>query len=216
MDHKKKLMLGTFGFICIFIIAGLGYKVLSKYYKPEMKIKVYETQEPEAEKTEIIETKNPEEEQTKEPIEEQIDGSETKENLAPDFTVVNKDGEEVKFSDYVGKPIVLNFWASWCPPCKSEMPTFNKVSEEMQGEVIFLMVNMVDGMRETVDIGKAYVEKEGYTFTVLYDNEQMAANTYGITSLPTTVFINKDGQLIAGVEGAIDEETLLEGIRMIQ
>ena len=134
---------------------------------------------------------------------------------APDFTVENADGEEVKLSDYVGKPIVLNFWASWCSPCKSEMPEFNAAWEELEGEVQFLMVNMTDGARETVESAQEYVEGEGFTFPVLFDTESNAAITYGVYSLPTTYFIDAGGYAIAQARGAIDAETLQKGIDMI-
>lgn len=134
---------------------------------------------------------------------------------APDFTVENADGEEVKLSDYVGKPIVLNFWASWCSPCKSEMPEFNAAWEELEGEVQFLMVNMTDGSRETVDTAKEYVEGEGFTFPVLFDTNSEAAIAYGAYSLPTTYFIDAEGYLVARAVGAIDGETLQKGLDLI-
>ena len=134
---------------------------------------------------------------------------------APDFTVENANGEEVKLSDYVGKPIVLNFWASWCSPCKSEMPEFNAAWEELEGEVQFLMVNMTDGSRETVDTAKEYVEGEGFTFPVLFDTNSEAAIAYGAYSLPTTYFIDAEGYLVARAVGAIDGETLQKGLDLI-
>lgn len=134
---------------------------------------------------------------------------------APDFTVENADGEEVKLSDYVGKPIVLNFWASWCSPCKSEMPEFNAAWEELEGEVQFLMVNMTDGSRETVDTAKEYVEGEGFTFPVLFDTNSEAAIAYSAYSLPTTYFIDAEGYLVARAVGAIDGETLQKGLDLI-
>lgn len=134
---------------------------------------------------------------------------------APDFTVLDAQGNSVKLSDYFGTPIVLNFWASWCPPCKSEMPEFQTVFEDVGGDVQFLMVNMTDGSRETVDTAKAFIEKTGYTFPVLFDNEQEAAYRYGISSIPSTLFIDAQGNVVAGSEGAIDEDTLRAGIKMI-
>lgn len=134
---------------------------------------------------------------------------------APDFTVVDAEGEEVKLSDYVGKPIVLNFWASWCSPCKSEMPEFNEAWEELDGEVQFLMVNMTDGARETVESAKEYVEGEGFTFPVLFDTQSEAAIAYSAYSLPTTYFIDAEGYLVARAVGAIDGDTLQRGLDMI-
>lgn len=134
---------------------------------------------------------------------------------APDFTVENGDGEEVKLSDYVGKPIVLNFWASWCSPCKSEMPEFNEAWEELDGEVQFLMVNMTDGARETVDTAKEYVEGQGFSFPVFFDTGSEAAMAYSAYSLPTTYFIDAEGYVVARAVGAIDRDTLQKGLDLI-
>ncbi|NMA64620.1 MAG: TlpA family protein disulfide reductase [Clostridiaceae bacterium] len=135
---------------------------------------------------------------------------------AIDFIVYDYDGNEVALFDYIGTPIVLNFWASWCGPCRMEMPHFNKVSEEYSNdELIFLMVDLVDGQRETVEKGKNYVEENGFTFTVLFDTDQNAAYTYQIRSIPSTLFIDSEGYVEAGVEGAIDETTLRRGISLI-
>lgn len=134
---------------------------------------------------------------------------------APDFTAVDADGTEVKLSDYVGKPIVLNFWASWCSPCKSEMPEFNAAWEELEGEVQFLMVNMTDGARETVESAREYVEGEGFTFPVLFDTKSEAAIAYSAYSLPTTYFIDAEGYVTARAVGAIDGETLQKGLDLI-
>ena len=134
---------------------------------------------------------------------------------APDFTVENADGEEVKLSDYVGKPIVLNFWASWCSPCKSEMPDFNEAWEELGEEVHFLMVNMTDGSRETVDTAKEYVEEQGFSFPVFFDTQSQAAIAYGAYSLPTSYFIDAEGYVVARAVGAIDRDTLQKGLDLI-
>ena len=134
---------------------------------------------------------------------------------APDFTVYDIDGNEVKLSDFFGKPIVVNFWASWCGPCKMEMPDFNEKYLEIGDDVTFLMVNMTDGSRETVDIAAAFIAEQGYTFPVFYDTASSAAITYSVYSLPTTFFIDADGNAIAQATGAIDAATLQKGIDMI-
>lgn len=138
--------------------------------------------------------------------------------LAPDFMIQDFDGNEVSFLDYVGKPIVLNFWASWCPPCKKEMPDFEEVFLEMGDDITFMMVDMVDrkGGRETVEVGKSFIEHQEFTFPVYFDVNQEAALTYGVYSLPTTIFINSKGEIVTGVQGAIDKEMLLQGIGMIR
>ncbi|MBP1577196.1 MAG: TlpA family protein disulfide reductase [Oscillospiraceae bacterium] len=133
---------------------------------------------------------------------------------APDFTVYDKDGGEVKLSDYFGKPIVLNFWASWCGPCKMEMPDFDEKNKELGDKVQFLMINATGG-RETLETATQFIEKSGYTFPVFYDTDQMAAYLYQIYSLPTTYFINADGEITAYAAGAINSDILQKGIDMI-
>ncbi len=135
---------------------------------------------------------------------------------APDFTVFDKNGKEVKLSDFAGKPAVVNFWASWCGPCQMEMPDFEEKYRELGGEINFLMVNMTDGSRETVKIASAFIEKKGYTFPVYYDTESNAAITYNVYSLPTTYFIDSSGHVTAQTTGAIDGGTLQKGIDMIK
>jgi len=141
--------------------------------------------------------------------------SEKAKTKAPDFTVVDANGEETKLSDMLGAPVVLNFWASWCPPCKSEMPEFDKVNGDLGDKVRFMMVDLTDGQRETMATGAKYISDQGYTFPVYFDTEQSAAYAYGIQAIPTTVFIDKDGYIVTVAQGAIDENTLRKGIEMI-
>lgn len=152
--------------------------------------------------------------------EETIQGTEATETepaviLAPDFTVVDADGNQVTLRDFIGKPVVLNFWASWCGPCKSEMPDFDAAYAEQGEQIYFLMVNMTDGSRETVDSAKEFIAESGYSFPVYFDTQYSAAIAYGVMSLPTTYFIDAEGVAVARASGAIDAETLQMGIDMI-
>ena len=134
---------------------------------------------------------------------------------APDFTVYDIDGNEVKLSDYLGKPVVLNFWASWCGPCKMEMPDFDEKAKELERKVQFLMVNLTDGSQETVETASAFIAAQGYTFPVFYDTDQSAAYAYGVYSIPTTYFIDAEGYAVAYAGGAIGADVLQKGIDMI-
>ena len=136
-------------------------------------------------------------------------------SATPDFRVLDTEGNPVKLSDFFGTPIVLNFWASWCPPCKSELPDFEAACKKYEGKVTFLMVNMTDGERETVEIAKRYVESMGYTFPVYFDTRFEAAYAYGIRSIPTTYFIGADGSVEAKATGMISAAQLEQGIGMI-
>ena len=130
---------------------------------------------------------------------------------APDFPVLDWEGNEVKFSDYAGKPIVLNFWAHWCGPCQMEMPEFNAAYERLDGEVTFLMVH--EGA--DVEAGKEKVTEGGYTFPVVFDTDGMAGAIYGITAYPTTFFVDAEGNLQAYYMGAMDADLLQQGIDLI-
>lgn len=145
----------------------------------------------------------------------QEESEETEAALAPDFTVYDRKGNAVRLHDYIGKPIVLNFWASWCGPCQIEMPDFDEAYAELGGDIHFLMVNMTDGSRETVETASEFISEQGYSFPVFYDTESDAAATYGVYSLPTTFFIDAEGYGIAQAIGAINRETLQKGIDMI-
>ena len=135
---------------------------------------------------------------------------------APDFTVYDAEGNEITLSALMdGKPTVLNFWASWCGPCRSEMPHIQEVYERLGGEVSFVMINMTDGQRETQESAEEYMAESGWTFPIYFDSDYDAAMTYGAYSLPQTYFIDAEGRLIAAARGSMSAEVLQSGIDMI-
>ena len=135
--------------------------------------------------------------------------------MAPDFTVYDADGNAVNLSDYVGKPTIVNFWASWCGPCQMEMPYFDEKYKVLGNEVNFLMVNVTDGVEETLESAKAFLEKTEYSFPVYFDTDMDAAFVYGVYSFPTTYFIDAEGHAVAMAQGMIDAAVLQQGIDMI-
>lgn len=136
-------------------------------------------------------------------------------NTAPNFTVLDHEGNEVKLSDYQGTPVVLNFWATWCYYCKLEMPDFNEAYQKYP-DVQFLMVNATDGTRETISSAKEYIHKENFQFDIFFDTQLEAVNAYYVTGFPSTFFIDKEGYLIAYANGRLDMDALEKGISMIK
>ncbi len=134
---------------------------------------------------------------------------------AMDFTVLNENDEEISLLSLTGKPIVLNFWASWCSPCKQEFPDFQEAYDKYGSDVEFVMVNLTDGIQETQEKAKDFIDSNGYTLPIYYDVNQDAAYTYYVYSIPTTFFINADGNIIAYAQSMLDGENLELGISMI-
>ncbi len=143
---------------------------------------------------------------------ETVPAEESEEVLAPDFTVLDADGNEVTLTDKLaeGKPVVLNFWATWCGPCKSELPAFDKASAEYADRVTFMFLNLTDGYQETVDGVKEFMEDNGYTFPVYFDTQYSAAAPYGANSIPLTYFVTSDGVVVGGYMGAMAEDVLYD------
>ncbi len=134
---------------------------------------------------------------------------------APDFKVYDADGNEVTLSSFEGKPVVLNFWASWCHYCKLEMADFQSAFEDAGDEVAFVMVNATGGSYETQADAESYIADEGFTFPVYYDTESDAVGAYGVSGLPTTYFIDADGNVAAGGSGMLTAEKLQAGLKLI-
>ncbi|MFW5940242.1 MAG: TlpA family protein disulfide reductase [Chloroflexota bacterium] len=112
-------------------------------------------------------------------------------HLAPDFTLETLNGDSFTLSDYRGQPVVLNFWATWCPPCRAEIPFFQAASRTYNGQVA--VVGIDDG--EPRGIVAPYVAEMGMTYPVPLDETSEVSRRYRISSLPTTFFIDSAGTI---------------------
>jgi len=125
---------------------------------------------------------------------------------APDFTLPSFEGEPVTLSDLWGRVVVLNFWASWCPPCRQEMPAFQRVWDAYRDKgVLFLGINIQDDEAEA----RAFLREFGITYPNLLDPPGRVATLYGAVGIPSTFVIAQDGTLRRHRVGALKEKALI-------
>ena len=130
-----------------------------------------------------------------------------------DATVYTEDRQALKLTQIAdGKPLVINFWATWCPYCIEEMPGFAEVYAEYADRVNFAFVDAVDGRRETVEMGAAWMADNGFDLPVYYDIDAEAVYSLGITAFPTTLLISAEGEIVAYGTGMIDPDSLRSAI----
>lgn len=125
-----------------------------------------------------------------------------------DFTVYDKAGNSVKLSDYKGKPVVVNFWASWCGYCQREMPDFQTAYEKYGDRIQFMMIDNTGTGNESAEDGDKTISEGGYTFPVFYDNDASAADAYTVRSLPLSLFVGADGKVKYIHDGVISSDKL--------
>lgn len=123
---------------------------------------------------------------------------------APDFTLTNLKGETIKLSELRGKPVFLNFWATWCPPCRAEMPLIQNLYQEKGSQLQILTINI----QEDPQTIEKFLRKNHYNFPVLLDKQGQVANQYWIKGIPTTFIIDQQGIIRAVWVGALEEKDL--------
>lgn len=131
---------------------------------------------------------------------------------APDFALRDLDGKVVQLSDFHGKTVVLNFWASWCPPCRAEMPDLLEIYEQRLSEDNFVVLAVDKRTEDTDDAVRDFVEEFGLTFPVVFDDTDEIFERYEVRGLPSTFFIDRDGVIRARTLGPVFGNLLPDGI----
>jgi len=127
--------------------------------------------------------------------------------VAPDFELEALDGRTIVLSELRGQVVLINFWATWCPPCRAEMPAIEQVYEQYRDkgfEVLAVNLQEQDAQMST------FVEEQGLTFPVLADRDSSVSNTYQVTSIPTTVFVDRSGVIEEIIVGGPLARALIE------
>ncbi len=124
--------------------------------------------------------------------------------MAPDFALSNLEGKTIRLSDFKGKVIILDFWATWCPPCRAEIPHFNKLHQIYSDKGLAVVgISVDEGGKNVV---KPFVEEFKIPYPILLGNEKVARDFGGIRGIPTTFIINKNGEIIKKLVGYHDQE----------
>jgi peroxiredoxin len=127
---------------------------------------------------------------------------------AYNFALSDLDGRPAALSDYAGQPVMVNFWATWCPPCRLEMPEFQRAFEAHQQDGLVILA--VNEYEEAEDVRSFFYDEMGFTFTPLLDSDGEVGQAYGAAGLPATFFIGPDGEIVAIHRGLLSE-TQLDG-----
>lgn len=131
---------------------------------------------------------------------------------SPNINLLDYNGNEVTLESFRGKVVVLNFWASWCPPCKAEMPDFETAYQKYGNDVEFVMVSHLAWGSDTIESAKSFYNSSGYTFPIYFDYQFEGYYAYDLQSIPRTVIINSDGTVCAYYTGMISEQILENAI----
>lgn len=137
----------------------------------------------------------------------------TKGELAPDFQLKTLNGETVSLSDYRGKPVFINFWATWCPPCRAEMPDMQELYEKKDIEI--LAVNLTSTEPSQEDVSK-FVEDYGLTFPIVLDENSSVSETYEVYAYPTSYLVDSNGHIQFISIGAMNYESMAQEFEKVK
>ena len=123
-------------------------------------------------------------------------------NPAPDFTLTDMHGQEVALSQFRGKVVILNFWATWCPPCREEMPSMERLYRDYESKgLVMLAVNVEENGKKMVG---QFLQKTPYSFPILLDSDSIAQNAYGVFRFPESFIIDRNGVVVEKIIGGRD------------
>jgi peroxiredoxin len=130
---------------------------------------------------------------------------------APEITLKDLRGQDVRLSDLRGKIVLLNFWATWCKPCKEEMPAMQASYDKLRGQgLVVLAVNELEDTEKVIE----HVRKHGHTFLVVMDHDNVVANRYGVVGLPVSFLVDRQGIVREQIFGSLlTEERIAELVR---
>jgi cytochrome c biogenesis protein CcmG/thiol:disulfide interchange protein DsbE len=135
----------------------------------------------------------------------------SKERPAPDFSLPDLNGARVSLAQFRGQPVVVNFWATWCPPCRDEIPRLVEAYQREKDGVAFIAIS-----DEPADVVAPFVKENAIPYINLLDGGDRVSTAYGIKALPTTLFISRDGEIKVYYTGAMSARIIEEGLRRIK
>lgn len=220
------ILVYTLGFVLPFMLVGLFTTSVLKFFKNHMQVVKYTTkiggiimilvgalmlagtwgELSKDSANEAIVSENENSQQDENQVKDETD-------QAPDFTLTDQYGNTHTLSDYKGKVVFINFWATWCSPCKQELPhiqsLFEEYNQNQESDVIILGITAPKyGNEKTVEGITGFLEANGYTFPVLMDTTASVFQNYGISAFPTTFMIDRDGKVYGYITGQLSEEMM--------
>lgn len=133
--------------------------------------------------------------------------------IAPDFELTTLDGETVQLSEYKGKRVMLNFWATWCPPCRAEMPDMEKFQKNKDVQVLAVNLTETESNQDNV---QKFVDELNLTLTTPLDDQSAVSNEYKVMAYPTTYMIDSNGRIQFITMGAMNYDFMVQQFEMMQ
>lgn len=202
MENKRGVIVAAIALVVVLVLAFVGYQVLApKQAETQPAAQSSQPQSADASQQQSQPSSQPQSQQSqKEPL-----------KLADyDATVYTADGQPKKMTELAaGKPLVINFWATWCPYCVQEMPDFQRIFHDYGDKISFAFVDSTDGRRETKEAAQSWLAENGLDdLPAYYDTDLDATATFGASSLPSTVVVSSNGEILMAKPGRINDASM--------